>query len=105
MKNLKNYAMALVALVIAISTMTLMSFREEKKIIADDHWFEITPTGNFGSYLGTSSSLDCQETEPETPLCAVRLNDNQVDNPSSTPQPKTGIIPDMAPEKRYKNEE
>lgn len=97
--------MVLVALVIAIGSISLMSFKNDKYILTDDHWFEITPTGNFGAYIGTSSSLDCQESEPSTPLCAVKLNDNQVDNPTSSPQPKSGITPDMASEKRYENQD
>lgn len=99
---LQKNAMAIVAMATIVG---FSAFKAVETKVANDHWFEVTPTGDFGAYIGTSTSLDCQQTEPETPLCAVRLNDNQVDNPNSpSPQP-TISSPEMADEKRYQNED
>lgn len=98
---IKKHGMLLVA---GLAVIGFSSFKMIEKSLANDHWFEITPTGDFGLYLGTSTSVDCQETDPLLTLCAVKLNDNQVDNPDISPQPKPEITPSMAPEKRYKEE-
>lgn len=99
---IKKNGMLLVA---GLAVIGFSSFKMIEKSLANDHWFEITPAGDFGLYIGTSTSVDCKETDSDLQLCAVRLNDNQVDNPSSpNPQP-TISNPNDAQEKRYKEEE
>lgn len=79
MKNLKNYAMALVALVIAISTLTLMSF---KQLSANEEWHEFTPGTATPNPLDPSQYTSIGSTPPSecedgTTVCAIKTPEGQ----------------------------
>lgn len=77
MKNLKNYAIALVALVIAISSVTLMSFKKPTSL--QSYWYVVVPdSNNPDEDLVTltpatpTNSSSCSD-ENSGPRCAVEL--------------------------------
>jgi len=90
MKNLKNYAMALVALVIAISSLTLISFKSNKT----------TPESQWFMHNGTDPS-DPSQYEPlnsgspeclvGTRVCAIKTNPSS-SNPDEPDQTELNVI-------------
>ena len=89
MKTFKNYAMALVALVIAATSMTLMSFGDNQSL----QWYEVDENGGILPTTLPAPSGDCIEDLEEN-VCAVRLPSNHnFTNISQTPTaPKAGQI-------------
>ena len=74
MTNLKNYAMALVALVIAATSVTLMSFNQLNP--STSQWYEVGEFDGNGHPIGQSMdppSGDCDTQKPND-ICAVELD-------------------------------
>lgn len=85
MKKIKNYAMALVALVIAVTSVTLMSFK--KSDFSNAGWYEVNPPsgGNqaISSRIGDNLPAgDCQEMFSGE-VCAVYWEDDNTTPPST----------------------
>lgn len=63
MKNLKNNAMALVALAIAGTSVTLMSFKQTQTEVSL-HWFEVDANGNISPTSTGSPTSSCPNIPP-----------------------------------------
>ncbi|WP_149914259.1 hypothetical protein [Sphingobacterium cavernae] len=85
MKNLKNYAMALVALFIAATSLTLMSFVNKQKQ-TELEWFSVDPSGSISNTpMSGPPSGDCS-IEVQENFCAVELpEDHSYTNISVVP--------------------
>jgi len=89
MKKIKKYAMALVAFVIAATSLTLMSFEDKQSL----QWYEVDENGAILPTTMPAPSGDCIENFEEN-ICAVRLpSDHTFTNISQAPSaPKAGQV-------------
>lgn len=111
MKKIKKMVVSLLgggatAGAVALVLMSAGLKKEETNKVADLHWFEVTPSGNFGSAIPTGEDglpqLECTSTIPTT-LCAVGLTDEQVDG-MGNPDISSPNDADNS-NKRYKDEQ
>lgn len=101
---IKKNAMAIAAMVIAIGSLTVMSFESKENIeVRDNHWFHVVDN-EITTYYGNTPPDLCSETIPLDDPCIARLSDSQVDNPNSSSPNALISNPDHALERRYKDE-
>jgi len=80
MKNLKNYAMALVALFIAATSMTLMSFNKNGNEKIAMQWYEVTPhpsdpnQDEIGEPIPDPTESGACSTTKTKDRCAIQLD-------------------------------
>ncbi|WP_149912698.1 MULTISPECIES: hypothetical protein [Sphingobacterium] len=91
MKNIKNYAMALVALVIAATSLTLMSFVKKEQ---SSNWYPVNTSGIISSTPLSSppsnSPDDPCSTAKNTDMCAIEIELNPANPfPTSVTQAQT----------------
>jgi len=88
MKKIKNYAMALVALVIATGSVTLMSFNKINEQKTAMQWYEVTPhpsnpdQDEIGESIPDPTENGVCSTTKTKDRCAVQLD---LTNASETP--------------------
>ena len=84
MKKLKNYAMALVALVIAATSMTLMSFNKTNSSNDDLVWFNVE-NGSIQQDEETNGPTSTCTLEPDAKTCMVAFYPEQLDENGHAP--------------------
>lgn len=109
MRKLKINLLAIIGMMVAVGTLAFTAPKE--KALEELHWFEVTQNTNnenvFGDAIPTGEdglpALACESTIDLTPLCAVGLDESQIDG-SGEPAPT--VSPDDAKpvNKRYREE-